>query len=85
MIEYHVSEKGKLKTDIFTKVEDAKVKAFDIAVNSGLPVLFDVIVCSAEDAREHGGDEAVERYLADPDASVFERFEIKCNCIGGVA
>ena len=84
MIEYHVSEKGKLKTDIFAKVEDAKSYAFDL-MTTGKTVLFDVIIYSAEDAMEYAGLDGVARYEDDPDASVFERFEIKCNCIGGVA
>lgn len=31
-----------------------------------------------------GGDDAVERYNEDPEASVFERFEINVNAVGRV-
>ncbi len=32
-----------------------------------------------------GGEDAVERYLEDPDASVFERYEIRVNNVGRVS
>lgn len=46
----------------------------------------DVVVWSEAGARFYGGDDAVEQYREDPDASVFERFEveIKTNNLGRV-
>jgi len=44
----------------------------------------DVLIWSEEGAAAWGGDDAVERYNEDPEASVFERFEIKVNAVGRV-
>ena len=84
MPEYHVSVKGTLKTDIFKKVEDAKSYAFDLAT-TGKTVLFDVVCLTEADVMEYAGRDGVARYLDDPDASVFERFEFKMNCVGMIA
>lgn len=42
------------------------------------------LVWNAQAALEYGGEDALERYREDPEASVFERFEIKVNAIGRV-
>jgi len=44
----------------------------------------DILVYSEAGARSYGGDDAVEQYREDPEASVFERFEFKCNAVGRV-
>lgn len=44
----------------------------------------DVLIHSAKGARWYGGDDAVEQYNDDPDASVFERIEFRANPIGKV-
>ena len=57
------------------------------ALNGGIAnghVTLDVIVHSRAGARWLGGDDAVERYDEDPEASVFDRFEIKVNSVGRV-
>jgi len=46
--------------------------------------VLDVVIFSEKGARAYGGDDAVERYREDPEASVFERFEFKCNAVGRV-
>lgn len=58
--------------------------AAHMAMSTGESTL-DVIVWSRKGARFHGGDDAVERYEEDPEASVFERFEFKVNSVGRVA
>ena len=44
----------------------------------------DVIIHSRKGARWYGGDEAVEMYDEDPEASVFERIEVRANNLGRV-
>ena len=68
--------------------EEADFKAFvsyalDQAMSRGEATL-DVLIWDAAGALTYGGDDAVERYSEDPEASVFERFEIKVNCAGRV-
>lgn len=46
--------------------------------------IIDVIIWDESGARWYGGDDAVEQYREDPDASVFERIEIKVNFMGRV-
>lgn len=44
---------------------------------SGRDVKLDILVHSEAGARWVGGDDAVKRYREDPDASVFERYQIR--------
>jgi len=55
------------------------------AVATGERSYLDVLIYSRAGARWWGGDDAVERYDEDPDASAFERFEIRSNLVGRVA
>ncbi len=84
-LEFHV--------DVLTSVRPAKVfDGFDDAVgfaviqalSTGMKATVDVIVWSESGARVWGGDDAVEQYREDPDASVFERIEISANSLGRV-
>ena len=53
---------------------------------SGADVTIDVLIHSEAGARWYGGDVAVAAYKEDPDASVFERYEIRgAHLIGRVA
>lgn len=80
-VEYAVSAHG---TDrYFSDGTDALISAAEMAMNSGSSRL-DVMIYSEAGAKAYGGDDAVEAYLEDPDASVFERFEFKCNAVGRV-
>jgi hypothetical protein len=59
---------------------------FAVAVGcSGRDVYIDVLVSSESGARFLQGDDGVDEYREDPDASVFERIEIKVNPTGRVA
>jgi hypothetical protein len=51
----------------------------------GRPVNLDVLIQREAGAQWFGGDDAVEQYRDDPDASVFRRLEIKVNDMGRVA
>jgi hypothetical protein len=69
---------------IFKTWDEAAGFALVIAMGRGESSL-DVLVYSEEGARWAQGDEGVDQYREDPDASVFERYEIKVNAVGRVA
>lgn len=67
----------------FKSGEEALAAAAMTAMSTGESTL-GVLVHSEAGARFHGGDDAVERYREDPDASVFEQFEFRVNAVGMV-
>jgi hypothetical protein len=67
----------------FKNFDEAAGFALAIAV-SGREANLDVLVWSKSGARFYGGDDAVNQYNEDPEASVFERFEIRVNAVGRV-
>ena len=81
-VEYAVNDENG-EERVFHTFDVAASLALCVAVTRGEAVL-DVLIWSEEGAKAYGGDDAVERYLEDPDASVFERFEIKVNAVGRV-
>jgi len=86
-VEYHVSSAHigphNESTFITTKPTLANADACARAMG-GANIWLDVCIWSEEGARYFGGDDAVEQYLVDPEASVFCRYEIKANCVGMV-
>lgn len=76
-VEYHVEDK------VFSDPKDAFVAVCNECIAHGSARL-DVVIWSKAGAKAFGGDDAVEQYKDDPDASVFERFEFKCNAVGRV-
>jgi len=81
-VEYVVSAYGR-ESD-FSDANQAAGRALDLALLTGKDVHFDVLVYSEAGARAYGGDDAVERYLEDPDASVFERIVVKAESLGSI-
>jgi hypothetical protein len=69
---------------IFKKFAEACVYAVGLAATNGRPCNIDVLAHSVGAARAWSGDFGVEEYRADPDASVFERIEIKADSKGRV-
>lgn len=69
---------------IFKTFDEAAGFAVSLAA-SGRTVDLDVLIWSVAGARAYGGDDAVELYNEDPEASVFERLEITVNSVGRVA
>ncbi len=69
---------------VHASFDEALTYAFSAALAAG-SVTLDVLVYSEEGAEAFGGDDAVEEYREDPDASVFRRFEISVNDAGRVA
>jgi cold shock CspA family protein len=83
-VEFAVGDAGDHER-IFKDFNEAAGFAFSIAASGRENVYLDVLIFSKAGARAWGGDEAVEQYNEDPEASVFERFEIKVNAMGRVA
>jgi hypothetical protein len=82
-VEYAVNDaSGKERT--FKTFDEAAGFALSMAVSRGETDL-DVLIWSEEGAEWYGGDDAVEQYNEDPEASVFERFEISVNAVGRVS
>lgn len=65
-------------------LDEATGLAFTVAASHGETVNLDVLVWSEEGAEWYGGESAVEQYQEDPEASVFERFEVRVNPVGRV-
>ena len=63
--------------------DEALIYAFSVAMSAG-QARIDVLVYGEEGAAAFGGRDAVEEYRADPDASVFRRFEIEARDLGRV-
>ncbi len=81
-VEYAVDDwQGKERT--FKTFDEGAAFAMQVAVSRGEAVL-DVLIWSEEGAEWYGGDDAVDQYNEDPEASVFERFEIRVNAVGRV-
>lgn len=80
-LEYVVSVAGAERA--YPTLDEALMQAFSVALSEGTTCL-DVLVYSQEGAETFGGDDAVEEYQEDPEASVFRRFEIKVNDLGRV-
>lgn len=81
-LEYHVDCVGG-EVSVFGSFEEAGAAAVVRAAHTGESTI-DVVVWSEEGARAYGGDDAVEQYLEDPEASVFERLEVRVNNQGRV-
>ena len=67
----------------FTTFRDALEKAVYMSYGIG-PMFVDVLIYSEAGAQWFAGDDGVAVYHEDPDASVFERIEIKANSLGRI-
>lgn len=82
-VEYAVDDMGG-KERTFKTFDEAAGFAVSVGTAGGRPVNLDVLIWSEDGAEWYGGDDAVEQYNEDPEASVFERFEIRVNPVGRV-
>lgn len=83
-VEYAVDDaSGKQRT--FKTFDEAAGFAVAVAISSGDNVNLDVLIWNKSGAKFYGGDDAIEQYNEDPEASVFERFEIRVNAVGRVS
>jgi hypothetical protein len=67
----------------FKRFDEAAAHAVVIGVSTGKATI-DVVVHSEAGARWLGGADGVAQYREDPEASVFERIEIKVKSLGRV-
>lgn len=81
-LEYHVDVSTGI-TERYENFDDAAVAAMTVATARGESAI-DVVVWTDEGARKYGGDAAVDQYREDPEASVFERLEVRVNNQGRV-
>ena len=82
-VEFHVQradDQGKVR--IFKSFQEAAAEAVSHGLNNGLTMHIDAVVWSEAGARWLGGDDAVEAYREDPEASVFERVEVTASDVG---
>lgn len=63
----------------------AMCRAVQRALTLGRPVALDVVVWSEDAARLFGGEEAVEVYREDPDATVHDRIMVSAQSQGRIA
>jgi hypothetical protein len=70
---------------IFKKFPDACALAVSLAASDGRPHNVDVLAYGVGDARAWAGDYGVREYKADPEASVFDRFEVRADDKGRIA
>lgn len=82
-VEFSVEDAGGNER-IFKTFNEAAGFAVSLAVSDGTEHSVDVLVFSAAGARWLGGDDAVESYREDPDASVHERIVITAQAVGRV-
>lgn len=83
-IEFAVDDaSGRQRT--FKTFDEAAGFAVSLAATGRGPSNLDVLIWSRSGARAYGGDNAVEQYDEDPEASVFERLEISVNYVGRIA
>ena len=81
-VEYAVDDSGG-QQHTFKKFADAAEFALMVGMSTG-EAKIDVLVWSRAGAKHVAGDDGVEAYEEDPDASVFERYEIRVNAVGRV-
>ena len=82
-VEYSVDDASGQER-IFKTFDEAAAFALSIAIARGEADL-DVLIHSTWGAKFYGGDDAVVQYKEDPEASVFERFEIRVNNAGRIS
>lgn len=83
-LEFHV-DRPNGSTFITKSFPEASAMAVSIAASNGRKVNIDVICWSVGAARAWGGDSGVEQYKEDPEASVFERIEVRADAQGRIA
>lgn len=82
-VEYAVAGASIGRDSNFKTFDEAAAHAVVIALTRGKADI-DVLIWSESGAKFYGGDDAVDQYNEDPEASVFERFEVRVNAVGRV-
>ena len=84
-VQYEVYEASGRFAHHFDTFDEAAGYAVVESSSQGVVIPVDVLVFSKAGARFYGGDDAVEQYEEDPEASIFERIEIKATYRGRIA
>lgn len=71
--------------DVFKTFPEAAAHAIALAASRGETIALDVLIYSKAGARWWGGDEAVEMYAGDPEASVSQRVVVRAEDQGRIA
>jgi hypothetical protein len=82
-LEFHVDVNG--NTQVFNAFATAIEVAVVYSIRTGRPVFVDVVTWSEKAAYAFAGSDGVERYAEDPNASIFQRIEIRANDLGRIA
>lgn len=69
----------------YDSFDEAAGDAVSRAISRGEDVFLDTIVSSKAGARWFAGDDGIEIYEEDPEASVFERMVIRADNVGRIA
>jgi len=69
----------------YDSFDEAAGAAVSRAASRGEDVFLDVLVSSKAGAKWFAGDDGIETYEDDPDASVFDRVVIKADSTGRIA
>jgi hypothetical protein len=83
-VEFAVNDANRTE-HVFKTFDEAASFAVGLARSNGSRVHLDVLVYSPAGAAWWAGDDAVADYYDDPEASVFERIEIRADSLGRVA
>ncbi len=83
-LEFAIDDAGG-RQRVFGDFNEAAAFAVVLSSSNGRPVNLDVLIHSRLAAKIWGGDDALEQYEDDPDASVSERFIIRAESVGRIA
>lgn len=86
-VEFAVERAGTMREQIYKTFDEAAATAIAIAIaaSTGEAVYLDVLIYSRAGAKWWGGNEAVEMYEGDPEASVSQRVVVRAEDQGRIA
>jgi hypothetical protein len=82
-LEFHVEDAGG-HTQIFETGDEAAGLAVSLCMGDGEPHYIDVVTWTRAAAVKYAGSDGGDIYDEDPEASVFERIEVKARSFGTV-
>lgn len=83
-VEFTVDDAGGRERS-FDTFDEASGFAVGLAASRGRAVAINVLIFGERGAEWWGGDDGLEEYLDDPDASVSERIEVTADAQGRIA
>ena len=82
-VEFHV-DVADGSTRIFKTFDEAAGLAIAVSASNGKSVNIDVVIFGEHGAKWYGGDDGLEQFLEDPDASVYDRIVVTADSQGRV-